>query len=136
MEDSTSTSLDGKDVNTYPSTETGENWRNPDGTLKPGHPPMGGRPKGFSITALIKQKLDEVPLGQMKSYGEQIVETIMHNAIVNKDQKALKDIWEYTDGKPKQPLEVDVDKQSLDTMTKFLQAVGKRNDDKPSETEA
>lgn len=22
------------------------NWRNPDGTLKPGHPPMGGRPKG------------------------------------------------------------------------------------------
>lgn len=23
-----------------------ENWRNPDGTLKSGHPPMGGRPKG------------------------------------------------------------------------------------------
>lgn len=23
-----------------------DNWRNPDGTLKPGHPPMGGRPKG------------------------------------------------------------------------------------------
>ena len=27
-----------------------ENWRNPDGTLKPGHPDLGGgRPKGKTI---------------------------------------------------------------------------------------
>ena len=26
-----------------------ENWRNPDGTLKEGHPPMGGRPKGKTM---------------------------------------------------------------------------------------
>ena len=123
-------------VNTDSATETGENWRNPDGTLKPGHPPMGGRPKGFSITALIRQKLDEVPLGQMKSYGEQVVETIMSNAIVNKDQRALKDIWEYMDGKPSQPVEVDVNKESLATITDFLKAVGTKHDDKPTETEA
>lgn len=26
-----------------------ENWRNPDGTLKEGHPGMGGRPKGKTL---------------------------------------------------------------------------------------
>jgi hypothetical protein len=33
------------------------NWRNPDGTLKSGHPPMGGRPAGKSLKEFWRQRL-------------------------------------------------------------------------------
>ena len=32
-----------------------ENWRNPDGTLKEGHPPMGGRPKGKTMKVFARE---------------------------------------------------------------------------------
>lgn len=35
-----------------------ENWRNPDGTLKPGHPNLGaGRPKGKTLKEWARDKL-------------------------------------------------------------------------------
>lgn len=33
-----------------------ENWRNADGTLKVGHPPMGGRPKGKTLKEYQAEK--------------------------------------------------------------------------------
>lgn len=33
----------------------GENWRNDDGTLKEGHPPMGGRPKGKTMKEFARE---------------------------------------------------------------------------------
>lgn len=127
---------EGENVNTDSPTKTGDN-RNPDGTFAPGNSGNpNGRPKTFSITALIKQKLDEIPLGQRKSYGEFIVDSIIDKAVVSGDVGMLKEIWAYIDGKPKQPMEIDVNKESLKTMTDFLQAVGTKHDDKPTETEA
>ena len=122
-------------VNTESPVENGYK-RNPDGTFTEGTAPGPGRPTGISITALIQRKLQEVPVGQMKTYAEQVADTILSNAIVLKDQRALKDIWEYMDGKAKQPMEIDVNKESLKSMTDFLQAVGTKHDDKPSETQA
>ena len=35
-----------------------ENWRNPDGRLKPGHPDIGGgRPKGKTLKECVRDKL-------------------------------------------------------------------------------
>jgi len=97
--------------------------RDGNGRFLPGHEGKGGRPS-FSITALIKQKLNEVPPGQMKTYGEQVVEKIMEKAYVNGDVTLLKEIWHYMDGAPRQTVAIDADKESLETLTNFFREVG------------
>lgn len=64
-----------------------------------------GRPKGsISIKTLLVQRLQEVPLGQVKDWASQLVEVILHQAIVNKDPQIIKLIVNYMDGLPVQPL--------------------------------
>jgi len=81
---------------------TGEN-RNRDGTFKKGFSgnPAGKPPGSISIVALLRQRLEEVPVGQLKTYAEQLVEITLENAIVRKDQKAISDIIAHIDGAPK-----------------------------------
>jgi hypothetical protein len=110
----------------------GNNWRDKDGKLLPGHPalPGVGRPKGsVSITEAIKRKLMEeyndpdAPMAQKKLYLEKIIDAIFHNAIKNRDQRALKDIWSYIDGMPKGSMDFGVDRDGLAELTEFMKAL-------------
>ena len=73
---------------------TGDKWRNPDGTLKAGHPPMGGRPKGsISIIGKLKQMWEEDP-----------DDFIAYVKEVRKDKMMRREIVQQIDGKPVQPI--------------------------------
>lgn len=76
----------------------GENWRNPDGTLKPGHPPMGGRPKG--------KTLKEYQAEQFRNMSDE------EKAEWLKDvQKDLK--WKMGEGMPSQGVELSGETKML-----------------------
>lgn len=74
-----------------------------------------GRPVGsISITSMIKKKLEEVPDGQKKTYLEILVSKILQRAIVEGDPQMIKTIWSYTDGQPRQGIDiVSEDKEIL-----------------------
>lgn len=54
-----------------------ENWRNPDGTLKEGHPPLGHRPKGKTMKEFAREFLmsmsDEDKIKFLNSLSKDIV---------------------------------------------------------------
>lgn len=94
-----------------------------------------GRPKGsVSITEAIKRKLSEVfippktppeEINKIKrTYLEAIVDTVMENALVAKDPRTIKDVWNYIDGLPKATIEVGGDKESLETLTEYFKSIG------------
>ena len=89
--------------------ETGE-IRNEDGTSKKGvtgNP--NGRPKGsYSIVEMIKKKLQEMPEGKDKTYGEYFVEQIMKKAVIEGDVTMMKDLTDRIDGKPRQQIDSDI----------------------------
>lgn len=126
-----------ENVNNNEPSENGDK-RNPDGTFGVGNKGGPGRPPGsVSLVSILRRKVEEIPMGQVKTYAEQIIEVALENAIVRKDQRAVKDIMEYIDGKPKQPLEIEADKESIDSLTNLLREVAtKKNDNGPTETEA
>lgn len=98
--------------------------RNPDGTFKSGvsgNP--AGRPEGtVSLTTLVRSKLREIPLGQVKSYAEQLVDKIISKAVVDGNDVMLKEIWHYMDGMPKNTVSIDADKESIEKLTDFFKA--------------
>ena len=114
--------------------------RNPDGTFKLGSVPNpNGRPRGsYGLTTLLKKKLQEIPIGQVKAYGDQIIEKLIELAIVKGDTKALKIILNYADGMPKQaisleggegePVKLSVETQGAvnDALSKFIGGVQKK----------
>src|SRR3990167_2344824 len=71
-----------------------ENWRNPNGTLKSGHPPLegAGRPKGTSLKEWWKQKLAGMTDEERKEFSR----------TVSKDQ-----IWKMAEGNPPQHHTID-----------------------------
>lgn len=77
-----------------------------------------GRPKGsISIRDKIKQHLNEHP--------EEVEEIVKHFVKTNREL-----MWQMLEGKPKQQMEVDVDKDTLSELTKFFKAVANNQDDK------
>ena len=69
-----------------------------------------GRPPGtFSIVAMIKDKLKEVPEGQKETYAELVVKKYLHKALVEGDDKMLRDLVDRIDGKAVQKLIGDMD---------------------------
>lgn len=79
-----------------------------DGKFKKGNvvSKLGGRPKGsgISITTEIKNKLEEIPQlknnpENKKTYLQLIIERILKEAVMGND-KMIKEIWNYIDGKP------------------------------------
>jgi hypothetical protein len=51
-----------------------ENWRNPDGTLKKGHPDLGaGRPKGQTLKEYQAQKFREMTEEQKEEFLKEII---------------------------------------------------------------
>lgn len=69
-----------------------------------------GRPKGISITEMVKKKLKECcDEKSKKTYGDKIIESIFNNAVDKKDVQMLKSIWSYIDGAPKQHIESSIE---------------------------
>lgn len=84
-------------------TSTNLPERGEGGQLLPGGPSLNpnGRPKGISITAMVKDKLKECPEGQdKKTYADLVVQAILKKALKDNDTKMLKTIWAYMDGQP------------------------------------
>lgn len=81
-----------------------------------------GRPKGsFSITAMIKAKLQEIPEGEQESYADLLIKRILKDAIEKGDARLIKQIWNYMDGMPNQKLTIDSDQAQRvqDTLDKI-----------------
>jgi len=80
---------------------------NPKNQMKKGETlnPNGRPKKGTSITEIAKKFLDEIPVGQEKTYKQIFFETVFKLAVVDKDITALKLVWNYVDGMPTQALE-------------------------------
>lgn len=91
--------------------ETGKNKpeRDAQGRLLPGSTANpNGRPKGsgLNLTSLLKEKLEELPVGQEVAYKEVFIKTLLHKALVEKDLQSLKLIINYVDGLPKQSIDL------------------------------
>lgn len=78
------------------------------GKFKPGtsgNP--NGRPKGISITEMVKTALEEIEPKTNKPWKELIIKRILLKATNDGDTQMLKAIWSYIDGMPKQALDID-----------------------------
>jgi hypothetical protein len=64
-----------------------------------------GRPKGISITEIVRNMLSEVPEEQKETYAMLLVKRMFHKAIVEGDVQMQKAIWAYMDGLPKETVE-------------------------------
>lgn len=63
-----------------------------------------GRPKRKTITELIHAKLDDTPEG-----WEKLISLFLTEMFSNKNKDLLKELWHYTDGMPKQKMNIDVE---------------------------
>lgn len=107
--------------------ETGE--RDESGKFVEGHKGIGGRPKGVSITAKIKEKLLEVPEGQEITYLDALIKKIFKKAIADEDPQMIKQLWNYIDGMPPQPIEhsggleqrIDLSEKTKKEISKFIE---------------
>ena len=122
-----------------PEKETSENKpkRDAKGRLLPGESlNPNGRPKGtLSITELIRSRLKEVPFGDQRSYAEKLVMEIVDSAI-KEDPKMRQMIWNYMDGLPKGTMDIGVDKEALNQLTKFFRSMAEVKDDEPTGSES
>lgn len=68
-----------------------------------------GRPKGsgLNLTALLKDKLEEIAPEKEETYKEIFIKTLLHKALIEKDLQSLKLIMNYVDGLPKQTFGLD-----------------------------
>jgi hypothetical protein len=73
-------------------------------------PNPAGRPKGirtvWSLTSCVRDKLEECPKGQEKTYLYYLLEAIFEKAIIKKDEKTIRMIWNYIDGMPRQQVDL------------------------------
>lgn len=66
-----------------------------------------GRPKGsISLAELVKKELELVPKGEKKSFAELLIAKVMDMALKGNFQ-AIKLIWSYVDGLPRQTIETN-----------------------------
>lgn len=65
----------------------------------------GGRPKGKSLTAVLRELLNQIPQGDNKELKEAVVKALIKKALTG-DTRALDIIFDRTDGKVSLPLEV------------------------------
>jgi hypothetical protein len=89
--------------------ETNKIERRPDGTIISGtlNPTGITGPKRMSITKIMQNKLEEVPAGQMKTYGSLLAEALINKAYVDMDPTAMKLVLNYVEGMPRQNIGID-----------------------------
>ena len=75
------------------------------GRFKPGQSGNpNGRPKGISITEMVKTALEEVEPKTGIHWKDLIIKRILLKATNDGDTQMLKAIWAYIDGMPRQDL--------------------------------
>lgn len=65
-----------------------------------------GRPKGLSITEMVKEALEEIEPKTGKPWKDLIVKRILIKAVNDGDQQMIKAVWQYIDGMPKQSTDI------------------------------
>ena len=74
---------------------------------------LSGRPKGTSLTSVLRELLDQIPKGDNKKLKEKIVKALLDKALTG-DTRALDIIFDRTDGKVALPLDVAVEIQKIE----------------------
>ena len=87
--------------------------RDDKGRFVPGHEGRGGRPKGLSITSLVRAELDKAPEGDESTYAELLIRELLKKAIQEGDHPTQKMIWNYIDGMPQANLDVTSDNKPI-----------------------
>jgi hypothetical protein len=87
--------------------------RDDKGRFVPGHEGRGGRPKGLSITSLVRAELDKAPEGDESTYAELLIRELLKKAIQEGDHPTQKMIWNYIDGLPQANLDVTSDNKPI-----------------------
>jgi hypothetical protein len=72
-----------------------------------------GRPKGLSITEMVREALKTCPPDSRETYGDLFVKRILHKAIKEGDQTLMKAVWAYMDGQPKQSTDITTNGESI-----------------------
>ena len=72
-----------------------------------------GRPKGLTITSLVRAELDKAPEGEESTYAELLIRQLLKKAIVDGDHPTQKLIWNYIDGLPQASLDVTSDNRPI-----------------------
>ena len=88
-----------------------------------------GRPKGISITEMVRTALEEVEPKTGKQWKDLIIKRILLKATNEGDTQMLKAIWAYIDGMPKQSttnINVEVEENESLNPEEKLQDVLKR----------
>lgn len=112
--------------------EEQEETRDGRGRFKPGmsgNP--GGRPNEISITRIVRKALDEIPVGENKTYAALIVEGILRDA-KRGDAVMRKLVWNYMDGMPKNSIDFTGDKETLEMLTNILKGAANKDDTEQS----
>ena len=94
--------------NTTESPEDTGLIRNEKGQFVPGVSgnPAGKPPGAYSLVAILKRQLQEIPEGRQKSYGEELIKAMLHKGIVEKDSTTHRLIMNYMEGMPLQRTDV------------------------------
>lgn len=103
---------------------------------------VSGNPNGrppFSLITMLKAELQKCPSGQDKiTYADMLIKRILKEAIESGDSAQIKNILNYVEGMPKQPVEMS---GSVDTRLEILTRMGlvddnetKRLEEQASET--
>lgn len=90
---------------------------------KPGQSgnPNGRPPKGYSITDMVKEMLGSKP-----EVKRALVQRIMEKAIEEGDMAAIRLIWQYMDGLPRQVIDLRDERVLKDLTDEELDAILKR----------
>jgi hypothetical protein len=79
----------------------------------------GGRPKGRSLTAILRDALDsESPEHPGRTVGEVLVERLL--TLTRDDRRAIKDVFDRTEGRPVQSVHLSADDSRAARLRAFL----------------
>jgi hypothetical protein len=79
-----------------------------------------GRPKGSgTLLSILRARLQEIPTGQRKTYAEGVVDVVLRKALEG-NTPALKLVWDYIEGAPKQSVDMTQHKSDERTTEELL----------------
>jgi hypothetical protein len=91
-----------------------------------------GRPKGSgTLLSILRARLQEIPTGQHKTYAEGVVDVVLRKALEG-NTPALKLVWDYIEGAPKQSVDLTQhtgDKRTLEELFERIDELKKKADE-------
>lgn len=85
---------------------------------------LNGRPRGAqSLTTKVRAALERIGEGEAEPYDEKLVKRVLDMAIKEGNEQMIKLIWNYLDGMPRQRVELDADKESLEALTEYFRVM-------------